>query len=76
VNPELLSSLRSAASTSGPLPIPEPVHRFLVRLAGWDEETRARGAGEEDVAVIERPRGPLVAAARVRAAKDGAATYG
>lgn len=75
VDPELLAALRAATTTAGPLAIPEPIQRFLIRLAGWDEETRARGPQDEDVAIIERPRGALVAAARVRSEQDGAARY-
>ncbi|TKC96489.1 hypothetical protein [Polyangium fumosum] len=75
VDPELLAALRAASGTSGPVSIPEPVQRFLVRLAGWDEETRARGPVDEEAAILERPRGELVAAARVRSEKNGAARY-
>jgi hypothetical protein len=71
IEPRLLAELRIAATTSGPMRIPEPVQRFLVRLAGWDEETTSRPS-EEPMAVIARPRGRLIAAARVAQGAGGA----
>lgn len=73
VDDSLLSVLRRATATQGPLVVPEPVQRFLARLAGWDERSgRERGR----MAVLERPRGGLITVAEVVRAEDGAWSYG
>ncbi|MGK3998915.1 hypothetical protein [Sorangium sp. So ce1024] len=76
VEPALLGTLRQAIGSTGPMPVPERVHRFLARVAGWDEGARDAGAREEDFAVIERPRGRVLAAERVVRRRDGGASYG
>ena len=72
VDDTLLAVLRRAGTTQGPLPPPEPVQRFLARLAGW-EESQARSL--RAMAVLERPRGGLLAAATITEGPDGA-SYG
>jgi len=79
LTPELLACLRLAASSSGPLPPPEPVQRFMARLSGWEEsqyETlqnlRVR---REQVAFLQKPRGALLATATVILGERGYA-YG
>jgi hypothetical protein len=47
----------------------EVVARFLTRLAGWEE---GRGAAEERFAVIEQPRGRLLASGGVELTPQGA----
>lgn len=76
VEPSLLGALRQAIGSTGPMPVPDRVHRFLARLAGWDERSAGRAAGAEDFAVIERPRGRVLAAERVVLRADGGASYG
>ncbi len=60
VDGELLHALRRATTTDGPSSPPEPVQRFLARIAGWLE--RAPLAPSTDVAFLDSPRGHLVAA--------------
>jgi len=76
VEPSLLGALRQAIGSTGPLAVPERAHRFLARLAGWDEGARGVSAREEDFAVIDRPRGRVLAAERVVRRDDGGASYG
>jgi hypothetical protein len=73
IDPETLSLLRAAASTSGPLAVSEPIRRFLVRLAGWDEEATSSSHGDEPIAILDRPRGALLASGTVL---KGGASYG
>jgi hypothetical protein len=73
VDDSLLSILRRATATQGPLAVPEPVQRFLARLAGWDERS---GYERGKIAVLERPRGALIAVADVVRSADGAWSYG
>ncbi len=60
VDGEMLHVLRHATTTDGPSSPPEPVQRFLARIAGWQE--RAPLAPATDVAFLDAPRGHLVAA--------------
>lgn len=64
----LLATLRTAAHTSGPLMIPEPISRFLARLSGWEEAAAVIGG---TMAVIDRPRGALLTSATIRAGAEG-----
>jgi hypothetical protein len=75
VTPSLLGELRRAIGSTGPMAIPERVHRFLARVAGSDERSPDEGRGE-DFAVIDRPRGRVLAAERVVRRGDGGASYG
>lgn len=71
VGPTLLSQLRRAAQTAGPISVPDAVTRFLARLSGHAERTPdASDSGE--FAIIDRPRGHLVAAERVLRGAEGA----
>ncbi|MDB4928246.1 MAG: hypothetical protein JWM10_730 [Myxococcaceae bacterium] len=72
IDPEMLAALKAATESSGPLPIPEPVHRFLAQLAGWDELHGERPLGDEAFAVLSRPRGELEVDGRVRLRVEGA----
>lgn len=72
IDPEMLAVLKAATESSGPLPIPEPIHRFLAQLAGWDEFHGERPLGDEAFAVISRPRGELDVNGRVRMRTEGA----
>ncbi len=72
IDPEMLAVLKAATESSGPLPIPEPVHRFLAHLAGWDELHGERPLGDEVFAVLSRPRGELEIDGRVRMRAEGA----
>ncbi len=76
VDPQLLAVFRNAAVTSGPMPIPEPLGRFLARLAGWVEAESLRGSGSDPVVVLDRPRGDIVASAVVTSLSAGGASYG
>lgn len=76
VEPSLLGALRLAIGSTGPTPLPERVHRFLSRVAGWDEGARDVRARAEDFTVIDRPRGRVLAAERVVRDADGGASYG
>ncbi|MBL8684851.1 MAG: hypothetical protein JNK05_37085 [Myxococcales bacterium] len=75
VEPSLLGALRSAASSTGPSPLPERVHRFLDRVAGWSESQRPSEDGER-FAIVDRPRGRVLAAGVVSAVQEGGASYG
>lgn len=72
IDPEMLAVLKAAAESSGPLPIPEPVQRFLAQLAGWDELHGERPLGDEVFAVLSRPRGEFEIDGRVRLRAGGA----
>lgn len=76
VEPSLLGALRGASGSTGPFAVPDRVPRFLARVAGWDESARDVRAREEDFAVIDRPRGHVLAAERVMRRDDGGASYG
>jgi len=69
VDAELARSLRHAARVQGPFEPPEPVERFLARVAGWLERQPAEG--DARVAFLSAPRGALTVAA-IRATPDGA----
>lgn len=73
VEPSLLGELRRAIGSSGPMPVPERAHRFIERVAGWDDG--AQSVSAEDFAVIDRPRGRVLAAERVAKRADGGASY-
>lgn len=72
IDPEMLATLKAASETTGPMTIPEPVHRFLAQLAGWDELSGERPLGDERFAVLSRPRGELEIEAGVRRHAQGA----
>ncbi len=74
ISPALLGELRRARSSTGPMAVPERVHRFLAQIAGWDEGEPMTGASEE-FAVLDRARGQLVAAERVVRRDGGGASY-
>lgn len=74
VAPSLLGELQRAIGSTGPMAIPERVHRFLARVAGWDEGMPV-GARDEEFAVIDRPRGRVLAAERVVRRGEGGASY-
>lgn len=76
VDPSLLGALRHAIGSTGPLAVPERAHRFLARVAGWDEGARDAKAREEDFAVLDRARGRVLAAQRVVRLGDGGTKYG
>ena len=62
VDPQLLAILRRAGAGSGPIEPPDAVRRFLDRLSGWEER---RGEQAVPLAVLEHPRGGLLATGRV-----------
>jgi hypothetical protein len=66
IDPQLLSALRRAGAGSGPIEPPDPVRRFLDRLSGWEER---RGGTDVPMAVLEHPRGGLLATGRVAKAE-------
>jgi hypothetical protein len=66
VDASLLSSLQRAARTSGPLPLPDVVQRFMARLAGWEERQEPLSLGRERAVVIAGPRGPMLAEAGIQ----------
>ena len=70
---QLLDVLGRAADSDGPMPVPEPVQRFLARLSGW-EEAQPRAA-ESPFVVIERPRGALMSDGLVLDATTSEARY-
>lgn len=72
LDPQLLARLRDLAHSDGAAEPPEPVARFLTRLAGWEETDGDRGADE--FAVLARPRGELMVAGAVTD-MDGEARY-
>lgn len=61
LEPELLALFEEARSSDGPIPLPERVQRFLTRLAGWEETQPMSFLGGDNLAVLERPRGAIVA---------------
>lgn len=73
VDPELLGALDQAAGTSGPMRVPEPVQRFLIHLAGWDERQEGLRTDRDVMAVLTQPRGALAAAAEIVEDQGGAA---
>lgn len=72
IDPEMLAVLMAAAASAGPIQIPEPVHRFLAQLAGWDELHGERPLGDEVFAILSRPRGALEVEGKVRMHANGA----
>jgi len=72
LDPEMFSALEAAASSSGPMPVPEPLQRFLVRLAGWFESSEDLEPDDYPCAMLDRPRGRLGASARVQRGNKGA----
>ncbi|KYF48528.1 hypothetical protein BE04_37710 [Sorangium cellulosum] len=75
VDAEMLGALAAASGSSGPMPVPEPIQRFLVRLAGWDESSDDLEPREYPCAVLERPRGKLEVSARVERVGEAGARY-
>lgn len=73
LDPALLSTLRRADRTDGTLSPPETVLRFLARLSGWEEQRSAGRAAH--MAVLDRPRGGLLAANTITQGRGGLA-YG
>jgi hypothetical protein len=72
VGPELLGALVAASRSSGPMRVPEPAQRFLVRLAGWDESAEELEPRQYPCAVLDRPRGRLEVTARIERTGHGA----
>lgn len=70
----LISLLSLARRSSGPVPVPERVHRFLSRLAGW-EEGRDTSMGGDHLAVLSHPRGELIVTARTQRLAAGGFAY-
>ena len=52
VDSDLLALLTFAGRSAGPLSLPEPVERFLTRLAGWEELHRSPAFTGEQFTVI------------------------
>jgi hypothetical protein len=75
VDAEMLGVLAAASGSSGPMRVPEPAQRFLVRLAGWDEASDELEPRDYPCAVIDRPRGKLEVSARVERAGEVGARY-
>jgi hypothetical protein len=73
VDADLMAELSRARHTSGPLPLPDRVSRFLARVAGWEEGAPAEQAGASGFAILERPRGELIVHAAVANSPQGAA---
>ncbi len=71
----LLRALTTAAQSDGPMKAPEPVERFLGRLAGWIEQRRISPLGDDQFAIVDRPRGRLTAQAAVRELRNGGVEY-
>lgn len=76
VDPGLMHILSQARRSSGPIPTPEPVNRFLARLAGWDEKAESVEGGVEPFSVLSHPRGAIVAQGRVLQMQGGRSKYG
>jgi hypothetical protein len=74
IDQPLLAALRCAAGTSGPIPLPEPVRRFMARIAGWEEAARDLGTVDNRAVFLRRPRGRLEASALTRGERE--ASYG
>jgi hypothetical protein len=74
LQPSLLHVLAQARRSTGPLPTPEPVHRFLARLAGWDETHVKDAPG--GFAVLRHPRGELACHGFIRSGPGGRSAYG
>ena len=64
--------LVAASRSSGPMSVPEPAQRFLVRLAGWDESAEELEPRQYPCAVLDRPRGRLEVTARIERTGNGA----
>lgn len=75
VDAEMLGALAAASGSSGPMRVPEPAQRFLVRLAGWDEASDELEPREYPCAVLDRPRGKLEVSVRVERAGEAGARY-
>lgn len=73
IGAELLGVFRQAIGADGPLSPPDLVQRFLARASGWEESRASSPIGP--FAVLERPRGELLAAGTVDIAEGGYA-YG
>jgi hypothetical protein len=66
VDTEIFAALQRATATSGPTHLPEPVHRFMARLSGWEEQMEPLVIGEERAVFLRHPRGRVAATASVR----------
>ena len=76
IDSDLLTLLRRAAQTDGPLEPPESIQRFLSKLAGFHEKRPEFVFGHDMFAVLDQPRGHLVAAASISTLSEGGARYG
>lgn len=76
VDAHTLRALHLAAKSDGPIGVPEPVARFLTRLAGWRERANGACLGEERFAVLDKPRGRIAASGAVRHLVNEGAEYG
>lgn len=71
----MVRALSLAAKSDGPVEIPEPVSRFLTRIAGHVEAAAPRHLGEDHFAVLERPRGAMAGSGAVRHLVNQGAEY-
>lgn len=75
VDAAIVRALQLAARSDGPIAIPEPISRFITRVAGYLEGGPARHLGEDHFAVLQRPRGRLVGSGAVRLLERGGTEY-
>jgi hypothetical protein len=75
VTAELMEVLALAAQSAGPLPVPEPVQRFISVLSGWEERRAGTGLAGDRLAILRHPRGPLEVEATTQPQEDGKLTY-
>jgi hypothetical protein len=75
VDAAIVRALHLGARSDGPVAIPEPVSRFIARIAGHLEGRPARHLGEDHFAVLQQPRGRLVGSGAVRGLERGGTEY-
>ncbi len=75
VTPELMEVLALAAQSAGPLPVPEPVQRFISVLSGWEERRAGAGLAGDRLAILRHPRGPLEVEATTLPLENGKHSY-
>jgi len=75
VTPELMEVLALAAQSAGPLPVPEPVQRFISVLSGWEERRTGAGLAGDRLAILRHPRGPLEVEATTQPLENGKHSY-